>query len=48
MGNTDIGGVVRAVVAGVAGVFAAKGYIAQDQVEAISGAVAILAVAAWS
>ena len=48
MTNEQVAGIIRTLVAAVAGYFAGKGYIETSMVEAIAGAMATLGVAAWS
>lgn len=48
MTSDQLGGIVRAVLAAIAGYFVGKGVIDADTAATISGAVATIAVAAWS
>ena len=48
MTSEQIAGIVRAIVAALGGSLVAKGVVDSETVLAVSGAVATLAVAAWS
>jgi hypothetical protein len=48
MTKDQVFGVIRTVVAAVAGFLAGKGYLDASMVEGVAGAVATIAVAAWS
>ena len=48
MNADQIGGIVRAILAAVGGYFVGKGLIDASTMTAIGGAVATLAMAAWS
>jgi hypothetical protein len=48
MTGEQIAGIVRALAASVGGFFVAKGVVDSETVLAVSGALATLAVAAWS
>ena len=48
MNSNELGGIVRAVVAGVGGYLVGKGYVDQATVEQVAGALGVLAVAVWS
>jgi energy-converting hydrogenase Eha subunit C len=48
MNKDQVFGIVRTVVAAVAGFLAGKGYLDASMVEALSGAIATIAVAVWS
>lgn len=48
MDSAQIGGIVRALVAAVGGYFVGQGMVDAETVTTIGGAVATLAVAAWS
>lgn len=48
MNKDQIFGIIRTVAAAVFGFLAGKGYLDGATVEALAGAVATLAVAAWS
>jgi len=44
----EIGGIIRAVLASAGGGLVAQGYLSADQMQTVSGAVAVLLVAVWS
>jgi hypothetical protein len=48
MTGEQIAGIVRALAASLGGFFVAKGVVDSETVLAVSGALATLAVAAWS
>jgi hypothetical protein len=48
MNKDQVFGIVRTVVAAVAGFLAGKGYLDASMVEGVAGAVATIAVAVWS
>jgi hypothetical protein len=48
MNAEQFAGIVRAIVAALGGFFVAKGLADAETVAAVSGAVATIAVAAWS
>jgi ABC-type proline/glycine betaine transport system permease subunit len=48
MSSDQIAGIVRTIAASVGGFFVAKGLVDSETVLAVSGALATLAVAAWS
>ena len=48
MNKDQLFGIVRTLVAAVAGFLAGKGYLDASMVEGVAGAVATLSVAVWS
>jgi hypothetical protein len=48
MNRDQVFGIVRTVVAAVAGFLAGKGYLEASMVEGVAGAVATITVAIWS
>ena len=48
MTKEQVFGIVRTVVAAVAGFLAGKGYLEASMVEGVAGAVATITVAVWS
>lgn len=48
MNSHEVGGIVRAVIAGLGGIFVAIGYTDEQTVSLIAGAAATVGTAVWS
>ncbi len=48
MSSQEVGGIVRAIVAAIGGIFAAKGYTDDQTVALIAGSAATIGAAVWS
>lgn len=48
MTGEQVGGIVRAILAAVGGIFVAKGTIDEQTLASVAGAVAVLVTAVWS